>query len=90
MRQFTIGDFNKQVGDVTDAAAREPVVEFAENHVPGSGCRLLRLIIELDHLPTPCSDPAAVAHQRTAAEQRRLDREPIEAGHVPCRVNSVE
>ncbi|GAA4134589.1 type II toxin-antitoxin system prevent-host-death family antitoxin [Aminobacter aganoensis] len=26
MRQFTTGDLNKQVGDVTDAAAREPVV----------------------------------------------------------------
>jgi hypothetical protein len=25
MRQFTTGDLNKQVGDVTDAAAREPV-----------------------------------------------------------------
>ncbi|MBB4232346.1 type II toxin-antitoxin system prevent-host-death family antitoxin [Rhizobium mongolense] len=26
MKQFTTGDLNKQVGDVTDAAAREPVV----------------------------------------------------------------
>ncbi|WP_416067708.1 type II toxin-antitoxin system prevent-host-death family antitoxin [Rhizobium sp. ZK1] len=26
MRQFTTGNLNKQVGDVTDAAAREPVV----------------------------------------------------------------
>ena len=26
MRQFTTGDLNKQVGVVTDAAAREPVV----------------------------------------------------------------
>jgi prevent-host-death family protein len=26
MRHFTTGDLNKQVGDVTDAAAREPVV----------------------------------------------------------------
>ncbi|WP_283193830.1 type II toxin-antitoxin system prevent-host-death family antitoxin [Rhizobium sp. AN80A] len=26
MRQFTTGDLNKQVGDVTDAASREPVV----------------------------------------------------------------
>lgn len=26
MRQFTTGDLNKQVGDVTDAAAREPIV----------------------------------------------------------------
>ena len=26
MRQCTTGDLNKQVGDVTDAAAREPVV----------------------------------------------------------------
>jgi len=26
MRQFTTGDLNKRVGDVTDAAAREPVV----------------------------------------------------------------
>jgi prevent-host-death family protein len=26
MRQFTTGDLNKQVGDVTAAAAREPVV----------------------------------------------------------------
>ncbi|OLP62666.1 prevent-host-death protein [Xaviernesmea oryzae] len=26
MRQFTTGDLNKQVGDVTDAAAREPVI----------------------------------------------------------------
>ncbi len=26
MRQFATGDLNKQVGDVTDAAAREPVV----------------------------------------------------------------
>ncbi|MGC5844164.1 type II toxin-antitoxin system prevent-host-death family antitoxin [Mesorhizobium abyssinicae] len=26
MRQFTTGDLNKQVGEVTSAAAREPVV----------------------------------------------------------------
>ncbi len=26
MRQFTTGDLNKQVGDVTDAASREPVM----------------------------------------------------------------
>ncbi|GGA77186.1 hypothetical protein GCM10011491_00440 [Brucella endophytica] len=26
MRQFTTGDLNKQVGDVTDAASREPVI----------------------------------------------------------------
>ncbi len=26
MRRFTTGDLSKQVGDVTDAAAREPVV----------------------------------------------------------------
>ncbi|MGX5806060.1 type II toxin-antitoxin system prevent-host-death family antitoxin [Bradyrhizobium sp. Arg314] len=26
MRQFTTADLNKQVGDVTDAASREPVV----------------------------------------------------------------
>jgi hypothetical protein len=26
MRHFTTGDLNKQVGDVTNAAAREPVV----------------------------------------------------------------
>lgn len=26
MRQFTTGDLNKHVGDVTDAASREPVV----------------------------------------------------------------
>ncbi len=26
MRHFTTGDLNKQVGDVTDAAAHEPVV----------------------------------------------------------------
>lgn len=26
MRQFTTGDLNKQVGDVTDAASREPIV----------------------------------------------------------------
>lgn len=26
MRQFTTGDLNKQVGNVTDAASREPVV----------------------------------------------------------------
>ncbi|AIC31289.1 MULTISPECIES: type II toxin-antitoxin system prevent-host-death family antitoxin [Rhizobium] len=26
MRQFTTGDLNKQVGDVIDAASREPVV----------------------------------------------------------------
>jgi hypothetical protein len=26
MRQFTIGDLNKRVGDVTDAASREPIV----------------------------------------------------------------
>ncbi|KXF77126.1 prevent-host-death protein [Paramesorhizobium deserti] len=26
MRHFTTGDLNKQVGDVTDAASREPVV----------------------------------------------------------------
>lgn len=26
MRQFTTGDLNKQIGDVTDAASREPVV----------------------------------------------------------------
>jgi prevent-host-death family protein len=26
MRQFTTSDLNKQVGDVTDAASREPVV----------------------------------------------------------------
>ncbi|KEQ03249.1 type II toxin-antitoxin system Phd/YefM family antitoxin [Pseudorhizobium pelagicum] len=26
MRQFTTGDLNKQVGDVTDVASREPVV----------------------------------------------------------------
>ncbi|MBB5577144.1 MULTISPECIES: type II toxin-antitoxin system prevent-host-death family antitoxin [Rhizobium] len=26
MRQFTTGDLNKRVGDVTDAASREPVV----------------------------------------------------------------
>ncbi len=26
MRQFTTGDLNKQVGDVTDATSREPVV----------------------------------------------------------------
>lgn len=26
MGQFTTGDLNKQVGDVTDAASREPVV----------------------------------------------------------------
>jgi prevent-host-death family protein len=26
MRQFTTGDLNKQAGDVTDAAAREPIV----------------------------------------------------------------
>ncbi|GEC15843.1 type II toxin-antitoxin system prevent-host-death family antitoxin [Nitrobacter winogradskyi] len=26
MRHFTTGDLNKQVGDVTDAAAREPVI----------------------------------------------------------------
>ncbi|ESY73408.1 MULTISPECIES: type II toxin-antitoxin system prevent-host-death family antitoxin [unclassified Mesorhizobium] len=26
MRQFTTGDLNKQVGDVTDVASREPVI----------------------------------------------------------------
>jgi prevent-host-death family protein len=26
MKQFTTGDLNKQIGDVTDAASREPVV----------------------------------------------------------------
>ena len=26
MRQFTTGDLNKQIGDVMDAAVREPVV----------------------------------------------------------------
>lgn len=26
MREFSTGDLNKQVGDVTDAAAREPVL----------------------------------------------------------------
>lgn len=26
MREFSTGDLNKQVGDVTDAASREPVV----------------------------------------------------------------
>ena len=26
MREFTTGDLNKQVGDVTDAASREPVL----------------------------------------------------------------
>ena len=26
IRQFTTGDLNKQVGDVTDAASREPVM----------------------------------------------------------------
>ncbi|MQY49541.1 type II toxin-antitoxin system prevent-host-death family antitoxin [Rhizobiales bacterium RZME27] len=26
MRHYTTGDLNKQVGDVTDAASREPVV----------------------------------------------------------------
>ncbi|MBX5102743.1 type II toxin-antitoxin system Phd/YefM family antitoxin [Rhizobium lentis] len=31
MRQFTTGDLNKQVGDVTDAASREPVVLTRHN-----------------------------------------------------------
>ncbi|MEN0117826.1 MAG: type II toxin-antitoxin system Phd/YefM family antitoxin [Agrobacterium cavarae] len=26
MKQFTTGDLNKQIGDITDAASREPVV----------------------------------------------------------------
>ncbi len=26
MRQFTTGDLNKQIGDVTDVASREPVI----------------------------------------------------------------
>lgn len=26
MREYTTGDLNKQVGDVTDAASREPVI----------------------------------------------------------------
>lgn len=31
MRQFTTGDLNKQVGDVTDAASREPVILTRHN-----------------------------------------------------------
>ncbi|MBX4870198.1 type II toxin-antitoxin system Phd/YefM family antitoxin [Rhizobium bangladeshense] len=31
MRQFTTGDLNKQVGDVTDVASREPVVLTRHN-----------------------------------------------------------
>jgi prevent-host-death family protein len=31
MRQFTTGDLNKQVGDVTDAASREPIVLTRHN-----------------------------------------------------------
>lgn len=31
MKQFTTGDLNKQVGDVTDAASREPVVLTRHN-----------------------------------------------------------
>ncbi|MEZ2127886.1 MULTISPECIES: type II toxin-antitoxin system Phd/YefM family antitoxin [unclassified Sinorhizobium] len=31
MRQFTTADLNKQVGDVTDAASREPVILTRHN-----------------------------------------------------------
>lgn len=31
MRHFTTGDLNKQVGDVTDAASREPIVLTRHN-----------------------------------------------------------
>ncbi|WP_426128590.1 type II toxin-antitoxin system Phd/YefM family antitoxin [Pararhizobium sp. PWRC1-1] len=34
MRQFRTGDLNKQVGDVTDAASREPVV-LTRHNKPG-------------------------------------------------------
>ncbi|MGZ2383554.1 prevent-host-death family protein [Rhizobium brockwellii] len=31
MRQFTTGDLNKQIGDVTDVASREPVILTRHN-----------------------------------------------------------
>ena len=81
MRSFTTADLNKQVGTVTDAARREPVlithhrkpryvlmsVEFYEQ-IGGRPPRDTRLSFTLDTIPDDLRDGLLAAAERCEAE----------------------